>query len=113
MQVGPQDTTIHMLNGLEQMMMVGPIDSQEYKTDQIAEQDRNQRSKPMNRGVVRRPKLEHHDRYQDSDHSIAKCFHSRGGHIRFVSIFFELSRRDSMMNVRTCLLYTSPSPRDS
>jgi len=49
MQIGPEHAPIDVLDGLEQMMVVVPVDAEEYKTQHVAEKDWRQREQELGR----------------------------------------------------------------
>src|SRR5436853_5976416 len=85
MQIRPQDTTIDMLDRLEQVMVVGPVDADKNKTQHIAQKYRHQREQPSQIGLVRHLQFKHHDGDKDRDHAVAERFQSSLVHSNLVS----------------------------
>jgi len=75
MQVRPQDAPIHVLNRLQQMVVVVPVDAYKNKTEQINQQGRDQGPQSAPVRSMRDLDFQHHDRDYDGDHAIAECFH--------------------------------------
>src|SRR6266550_5630047 len=80
MQICPEDTPIYVCNGMQQVMMIVPVNSQKYETKYVTQKYRDQWSKRSQVGSMRCLQLEHHDSDDDRDHPIAECFHSVLGH---------------------------------
>src|SRR4029079_6041594 len=57
-------------------MMVDPVNSDKNKTQDVAEEDRQQASKRLPIGAMRHLQLQNHDRNDDSDHTAAECIQS-------------------------------------
>lgn len=83
MEVCPKHTTINMFYRLKQVMMVAPVDSEEDKTESIAEEDRQQGSERSEVRPCRRPKFQNHDGDDDGDDTITERFRAAFGHRGF------------------------------
>src|SRR6476619_5707480 len=75
-KICPEDFPVDKLRCMDQMVMVRPVDSQKDEAERVANKNRNQRPKALQSCLVRRPKFEHHDRYQDCDNTVAEGFKS-------------------------------------
>src|SRR5690349_7367916 len=80
MQVGPEHSTIDVLNHLQQMMMVAPIDADKNEAEDVAKKHRGQRPQRRKAGAERHTQLEHHDRDDDCDHAVTECFEAVASH---------------------------------
>src|SRR5262245_4075551 len=72
MQVAPQNATGHVPAGVEQMMVVVPVDADVHETQHVTEKDREQRAERVELAPMRRPHFEHHDGDDDGDHAVAE-----------------------------------------
>jgi hypothetical protein len=81
-QIGPQDRTAHTRAGLEQVVVVVPVDAEIHETQHVAQEHRQQAGevgKARTRRLVmavRNLHLEHHDGDDDGEHAIAERFES-------------------------------------
>src|SRR5436305_648510 len=79
-QVGPQDVAVHPLDGVQQVVVVVPVDADEGEAEQVAQEHGDQRPE---RGQVR-PRwyleLQHHDGDDDGDHAVAERFETPLAH---------------------------------
>src|SRR4029077_10318321 len=74
--VGPHDGAVDASAGVQQVMMVVPVNSDKNKTQDVAQEDRQQASKRLPIGAMRHLQLQNHDRDDDSDHAVAECIQS-------------------------------------
>src|SRR6185295_146930 len=88
-----------MLNRLEQVVMVVPVDAEIHKTQNIAQERGNQRTQCSQRRFVRPGQLQNHDRDQNGDDSIAECLHAGLAH-----------RADPAISGKPRLRFTSALP---
>jgi hypothetical protein len=65
---------------MKQVMMIVPVNAEEYETHQIAQQDRNQWEQRGRAGFMGNSQFKHHDSDEDGNHTIAECFQSAFGH---------------------------------
>ena len=80
MQIRPQHAAIDVFDDLKEMMVVAPINSHEDEAEDVAEENRSDRAEHCQTVPQRHAQLEHHDRDDDRDHTIAKGFQSGAGH---------------------------------
>jgi hypothetical protein len=60
-QVRPENRPRHTTGAAQHVVMVVPVDAEEYETEYVAEQDREQWAQGGGRGVVGRSQFENHD----------------------------------------------------
>src|SRR5690348_4556845 len=72
MHIGPQDYAPHPDDGVQQMMMVVPIDRDIHKAEHIAEKHRHQPAERTPIGALRHLQFQHHDRDDDGDNAVAE-----------------------------------------
>src|SRR5437773_9705470 len=80
MKVRPQDPPVDMLDHLQQVMMIAPVDADENKAKQVAEKNGAHWTQRIPTGVMWHPQFQHHDGNDDRNHTIAECFHSTFAH---------------------------------
>src|SRR5450631_1564114 len=76
MQIGPQRPAVDVLNGMQHVMMIVPVDAHVDEADHVAQEYRDERHERRQVGAMRRLQLQHHDGDDDRDHAIAECFES-------------------------------------
>ena len=74
MRVRPQNRPVHLLNRMQQVMVVIPINTDQDKTQHIAYKHRQQRRQRFQALAMRHFHFQHHDGDDDRNHAIAKCF---------------------------------------
>ena len=84
-QVGPEDLPVHAGSGLEQVVVVVPIDAEEDVAQHVGEKEGQDRPQRRQVAAVRRLKVEHHDGDEDGDHAVAERFEAAFGHGENVS----------------------------
>src|SRR5262245_24791456 len=82
MQVRPEDTSAYMLDRLEEMMMIVPVDAENDETQNVTEEDRRDWSQRREVRPDWYAQLEHHDRDDYRDHAITEGFQAIAGHLR-------------------------------
>src|SRR6202021_548505 len=82
-QVRPQGCAIHSLSGVEQMMVVVPVDADENETQCVTKERRYDRAQGRERCIARGVQVEHHDRDDDGDNAVAKSFQPPFAHVWF------------------------------
>lgn len=97
MQVCPQDSTTNVFDGLEQMVVVVPVDAKKHETEQIAHGRRQKGLQGRPSRLVWWPKLDHHYGDDDGDDAIAKGFKASLGHqpLTYVPTSSPLTARSS------------------
>jgi len=80
MQIRPQNPARHMLRGLQQVMMVVPVNPHVNEAQHIARENRKQRLQSRKVGPLRRFHFQHHDRDDHREHPITKRLHPPLGH---------------------------------
>lgn len=102
MQVRPQDATVDMLNGLQQVMVVAPINADEDKAHGIAKKHRQQWAQRRQVSIVRWAQFEHHDRDDNRDHAVTECFHAIAGHVALWLLKVRLRETRLAQNTSQC-----------
>src|SRR2546423_14062534 len=74
MQIRPEHPAVDMLDHLQQVVMIAPVDAQEDKAKHVAEKHRSDRYERIPTGVMRHFQFQHHDGDDDRNHSIAESF---------------------------------------
>src|SRR5258707_1813663 len=85
MQIRPQHATIDVLDCLQQVMMIAPIDAYKNKTQQVTEKHWGNGNQRLPTGDMRHLQLQNHDGDNNRNHAIAECFQSALGHGRVTS----------------------------
>ena len=80
MQVGPHDRAVYLLGGVEEMMVVVPKDANIDETQDITQEDRQERGQRRQVGALRHLQIQHHDRDDDGDDSITESLEPIFGH---------------------------------
>jgi hypothetical protein len=73
-QVRPERRAGDRAARVEHVMMIVPVDADEDEAQDVAEEDRQQRPQFVQAVAMRHPELQHHDRDDDRDHTIAERF---------------------------------------
>jgi len=73
-QIGPKDIAADQLDGVQQVMMVVPVDRDIDKTQQVTKEGRQHRLERAEFDALRRFQFQHHDSDDDGKHAIAECF---------------------------------------
>src|SRR5579871_4585928 len=84
------------------MVMIVPINSDVHKAEDVAQENRREWNERGNTVPLRRLQLQHHNRNDDRDHSIAECFKPSRPH--------SLSARLSLTAIATALQCDAPAP---
>jgi len=64
-QVRPQRRAVHVMDRMEHVVMIVPVDADEHEAQHVAEEHRNERRERLRVGIVRNLQLQHHDRDDD------------------------------------------------
>ena len=72
MQVSPQDRAVDLVHGLQQVMMIVPVDAHEHKAQRVTQKHWNYRDQRGRFRTFRHFQLQHHDRNDDGNHAITK-----------------------------------------
>ena len=56
-QVGPEDPAVHPVRGVQQVVVVVPVDAHVHEAEQVREEHRHERAQRGQAGVVRRAQL--------------------------------------------------------
>src|SRR5260370_37395730 len=76
-----------MFDGLQQVVMIAPVDADEDKAKRVAEKYGSDRDQRLPGSLVRNFEFQHHDRDDDRDHSVAECFQPALTHFSVISSF--------------------------
>src|SRR5262245_39808378 len=76
MQVRPEYASRYPGARVEHVMMIAPVDADVNEAEHIAHEHRNERRERFQAIAVRNLHLEHHDRYDDRDNSVAEPLES-------------------------------------
>src|SRR6266508_5683279 len=85
MQVGPEYRARDGSTGMQQVMVVVPVDADVHKTQDVADEHRKQRQQLSRAVAMRDLELQHHYGDDDRDHRIAKCLQPSRAHLFLVS----------------------------
>src|SRR5438477_12907225 len=80
MQVGPHEPGTHCLAGLEEVMVIVPVDAEINEAQHISQKDGQERPERGQIRAVRHAKLQHHDGDDDRQNTITECLKSVGLH---------------------------------
>jgi len=80
MQIGPEHSTAHPPAGLQQVVMIVPVDPDVQETQHITEENRCQRQQRHHTFPFRALELQHHDRDDDGKHPITESFEAAATH---------------------------------
>src|ERR1039458_918289 len=72
MEVRPHDSAGHLVRGLQQVMMVVPVDAQVDEAQHVGQEHRQKWLQHGDFGTVRHSQLQDHDRNNDSEHAVAE-----------------------------------------
>ena len=74
MQVRPQNAAADVFGGMEQVVMVVPVDADVDEAQHVAQEHREQRLQRGQIGAVRHLQFQHHDGDDDGEHAVAEGF---------------------------------------
>src|SRR5438105_7844538 len=74
MHVRPKRGAVHVVHRVEHVMVVGPVDGDEYKAHNVGEEHRQEGQQRLRVGVVRHLQLQHHDGDDYGDYAVAESF---------------------------------------
>src|SRR5687767_281277 len=94
MQVGPEDRPADAVRGVQQVMVIVPIDPKVNETEDITQEHGEQRLERGEGDAVRHFQLEHHDRDDDRQHAIAERLESAFGHAASLQSSYELTTKN-------------------
>ena len=80
MDVRPENSPVDVPRGVQQVVVIVPVDRDEDEREDVAEGRGDERPKGLERLAVRRAELEDEDRDDDGDHAIGERFESTLGH---------------------------------
>src|ERR1700739_614195 len=80
-QVRPKDRARYPRGGMQQVMMIVPIDADINETQDVAEEDRQYGQQVVRAVTPRYFHFQHHDRDDDRDHAIAESLQSSCPHL--------------------------------
>src|SRR5260221_12423406 len=81
MQIRPQHPTVNVLDNLQQMVMITPIDSHEDEAKSVAEKYESERDQRSPGGVMRNFDLQHHDGDDDRNYPVTESFQPVFSHL--------------------------------
>jgi len=79
--VGPKNHSIDALYGLEEVVMVVPVDRQVEEAECVGQELRSERRQGRGRGAGWGPELQHHNRHDDGDYGVAEGFEPALGQV--------------------------------
>jgi len=82
-QVGPQHAAVHLVGGVQQVMVVVPVNADVDEAQHVAQEHWPQRQQVGQLFAVRHFDLQHHDGDDDGEHTIAEGFESVLVHGRY------------------------------
>ena len=82
MEVGPEDGAGDVLGGVEEVMMIVPVNADVDEAEEIAQEHGEQRAQVGEVGAVRDFQFEDHDGDDDGDDAVAEGFEAGGFHHR-------------------------------
>src|SRR5438067_1195135 len=80
MQIRPEDCAIDVMHGVEHMVVVAPVDTEEGEAEDIGEKVRQDRPQRLEVRAARHTQLEDHDGDEDRDDSVAEGFETAFAH---------------------------------
>src|SRR5207237_5344920 len=80
MQICPQNFSIHVMDEMEHVMVIAPVDAEEDEAENVGEEEREERLECAQISAVRHVQLEDHDGDEDGDHAVAEGFEARACH---------------------------------
>lgn len=80
MKIGPEGGSVDVLNSVEQVMMIAPVNANEYEAEDVAEKNWKDRAKRFERAAAWRFHLEDHDGDDDGEDAVAEGFEAVFGH---------------------------------
>lgn len=72
--VGPQDTAVHVVDRMQHVMMVIPVDPDMDEAENVADEDRPERKKIPQAVSMRRVEFQDHDCDEDGDDAVTEGF---------------------------------------
>ena len=84
MKIRPENPAANMLDKVEEVMVIAPIDAEEDEAQEVTEQYGNQRTQRVKTCVVRHFQFQHHDGDDNRHHAIAERFQPRFRHVQRV-----------------------------
>jgi hypothetical protein len=79
-QVRPEDPAVDAGGGVQQVVMVVPVDPEVREGQHVGQERRQERPEGFEVRSVRNLQLEHHDRDEDRDHAVAEGLEAPLGH---------------------------------
>src|SRR5204863_7605917 len=79
-QVGPQHAAADLAGGVQEVMVVVPVDPEIDKTQRVQADGRQNLEQPGHVGAVGCVQLEHHDGNENRDHGVTEGFQPGLGH---------------------------------
>lgn len=80
MEIGPERRSIDALGGVEEVVMIVPVDGDHDEAEDIAQEDRKNGAESGESGTVRRFHFEDHDGDDDGEDAVAEGFEAVFGH---------------------------------
>src|SRR6266550_1979042 len=91
MQVRPQHSPVNVLDHLQQVMMVAPVDAEKDKAKYVTEKHGSDRRQRLPGGVMRHLQFQNHDGDDDRNHPITECFQPAFTHLPTLSVYYRSS----------------------